>query len=116
MLRASYFRDDSGGGKCQSPPDSGGLIDGICPGKGELLDKKWLKNKQGWGVKISLQEFLLHSTRCVWEERRTLGFRRINKDEERRVMMRKASHGSRTDGLPRLTSLKPSETLVLRKG
>lgn len=82
VLRASHFRDDPGGGKCQSPPDSGGLIDGICPGKGELLDKKWLKNKQGWGVKISLRESLLHSTRCVWEERRTLGFRRINKDEQ----------------------------------
>lgn len=65
-----------------SPPDSGGLIDGICPRKGELLDKKWLKNKQGWGIKISLQESLLHSTWCVWEERRTLGFRRINKDEK----------------------------------
>lgn len=70
----------------------------------------------GYSIKISLEESLLTTAQCVWEDGGTFGFRRADAEKERRVMTRKANHSSRTDGLPRLTwaSSKSSGALMLR--
>lgn len=72
----------------------------------------------GQSIKISLEESLLTTAQCAWEDGGAFGFRRADVDKERRVMTGKAAHSSRTDGLPRLTwaSSKSSGALMLRMG